>query len=94
MPQLILSLGGRLCLSDDSHGTAFVGLNYAKMRDYLVGAGVKEVYYLVPAAEKQGGDLVVGHRGRVVARRSDDWATDPFWEVLHKANEEKQLHNL
>ncbi|KAE8212159.1 hypothetical protein CF327_g4171 [Tilletia walkeri] len=34
--ELILSLGGRICLSDDSHGTAQVGLNYTHTRSYLL----------------------------------------------------------
>jgi hypothetical protein len=58
------------------------------MRNYLVSAGVKEVYYLVPAAQRVEGDLSVGPRGRVVARKCADWAEDPFWDVLKKANEQ------
>lgn len=74
--RLILATGGRICLSDDSHGVAFVGLNYAKMREYLVREGVREVWYLVPAAE--GGETV-GTRGRVKARRLEGWDKDKFW---------------
>ncbi|KAK0539487.1 hypothetical protein OC834_000042 [Tilletia horrida] len=33
---LILALHGRLCLSDDSHGTHQVGLNYPKLKAYLL----------------------------------------------------------
>ncbi|KAI5285207.1 histidinolphosphatase [Ascosphaera acerosa] len=42
-----LRLGGRFCLSDDSHGTAQIGLNYRRVLAYLEAVGVGEVYYLV-----------------------------------------------
>lgn len=74
--QLILSKGGRVCLSDDSHGVAAVGLNYGRLRTYLVDQGVEEVWYLVPAAE--GGEAV-GKRGRVKARPLPDWDKAEFW---------------
>lgn len=82
--QLIMSLGGRVCLSDDSHGVAAVGLNYLPMRDYLVSQGLDTVWYLVPSFSKQEGDEVVGRRGRVVARAAKGWADDDFW-VTFKA---------
>ncbi|VDC04312.1 unnamed protein product [Peniophora sp. CBMAI 1063] len=44
--ELIQEHGGRLALSDDSHGPQAVGLNYARMREYLLGAGVREVWTL------------------------------------------------
>lgn len=34
--RLILQLGGRVCLSDDSHGLGQVGLNYGPARTYLL----------------------------------------------------------
>jgi len=80
--QLIMDLGGRVCLSDDSHGVAQVGLNYRRMKDYLVSMGVKEIWHLVDLRERQGGDQSVGRRGRVVARRISGWETDPFWKGL------------
>ncbi|CAK9780889.1 putative histidinol-phosphatase [Cutaneotrichosporon oleaginosum] len=80
--QLIMSLGGRICLSDDSHGVAAVGLNYLPMREYLVQQGVKTVWHLVRAAEAQEGDEKVGMRGRVVARPVTGWEHDEFWETF------------
>lgn len=74
--QLILSRGGRVCLSDDSHGVSYVGLNYGRLREYLVKQGVEEVWYLVPAAEA-GED--VGKRGRVKARPLRGWEKAEFW---------------
>ncbi|KAL1412887.1 hypothetical protein Q8F55_000636 [Vanrija albida] len=82
--RLILDNGGRICLSDDSHGVSYVGLNYGPMRDYLVAQQVETIWYLVPAAATaaaaaDGLDQAVGKRGRVVARPMKDWASDPFW---------------
>ena len=42
----ILSHGGRICLSDDSHGIDYVALNYTRLKQYLVLAGVEEIWYL------------------------------------------------
>lgn len=53
-PQLILSLSGRVCLSDDSHGTAQVGLNYLRSRKYLLDNKVESIWYLERRAPKQG----------------------------------------
>lgn len=75
--RLILQRGGRICLSDDSHGVSYVGLNYGKMREYLVNEGVKEIWYLVPGSEE--GERV-GNRGRVKARKLEGWAENDFWQ--------------
>ncbi|OCF32776.1 histidinol-phosphatase (PHP family) [Kwoniella heveanensis BCC8398] len=48
--RLIKSLGGRICLSDDSHGVSYVGLNYLKMRDYLISEQIDEIWYLEPSS--------------------------------------------
>jgi histidinol-phosphatase (PHP family) len=81
--QLIIGKGGRVCLSDDSHGVTYVGLNYIKMRDYLLSVGVIEIYHLVGATERRKDDRVVGMRGRVLARRiGEEWAEDAFWRTL------------
>ncbi|WOO77378.1 putative histidinol-phosphatase [Vanrija pseudolonga] len=78
--RLILDNGGRICLSDDSHGVSYVGLNYGPMRDYLVAQQVETIWYLVPAtAASCATDQPVGKRGRVVARPLQGWASDPFW---------------
>lgn len=41
-----MKLGGRFTLSDDSHGVAQVGLNFALVTKYLESLGVEDVYYL------------------------------------------------
>ncbi|PWY98358.1 histidinol phosphate phosphatase H [Testicularia cyperi] len=43
---LIVSLNGRLCLSDDSHGVHAVGLNYLRLRRYLVESNVDSIWFL------------------------------------------------
>ncbi|WFD32746.1 histidinol-phosphatase [Malassezia sp. CBS 17886] len=43
---LIKRAHGRVALSDDSHGVEQVGLNYARLRDYLLAEGVDEVWLL------------------------------------------------
>ncbi|KAK8865851.1 hypothetical protein IAR55_000999 [Kwoniella newhampshirensis] len=87
--QLILSLKGRICLSDDSHGVSYVGLNYLKLRDYLAGADVATIWYLVPTDQRVNGDEDVGNRRRVVARRMEAWNDHPFWKKLEIAQEAK-----
>jgi len=79
---LILDVGGRICLSDDSHGVAQVGLNYGRMKSYLEEMGVEEIWYLVGVELKEAGDETVGPRGRVVARKLQDWTSHPFWTRL------------
>ncbi|EJT52187.1 histidinol-phosphatase [Trichosporon asahii var. asahii CBS 8904] len=74
--QLILSKGGRVCLSDDSHGVSYVGLNYGRLREYLVAQGVEEIWYLVP--RDQEGEKV-GKRGRVKAKPLRGWERAEFW---------------
>jgi histidinol-phosphatase (PHP family) len=46
-----LKLGGRLTLSDDSHGVAQVGLNFQLVTKYLEGLGVEDLYFLERPAE-------------------------------------------
>ncbi|OBT68706.1 hypothetical protein VE03_01631 [Pseudogymnoascus sp. 23342-1-I1] len=41
-----LSLGGKFTLSDDSHGVAQVGLNFARVKTYLEEVGVETLWYL------------------------------------------------
>jgi hypothetical protein len=38
-------MGGKLTLSDDSHGVAQVGLNFKRAVQYLRELGVEQVYY-------------------------------------------------
>ncbi|WFD34183.1 histidinol-phosphatase [Malassezia cuniculi] len=44
--QRIRAAGGRIALSDDSHGTNQVALNYSRLREYLLSEGVHEIWYL------------------------------------------------
>ncbi|KAK0555146.1 hypothetical protein OC846_001827 [Tilletia horrida] len=45
--ELILSLGGRICLSDDSHGVHQVGLNYHRSKAYLLSLSTPpDIWYL------------------------------------------------
>lgn len=44
--RMILSVHGRIALSDDSHGVKQIGLNYFKLRDYLQAENVNEIWYL------------------------------------------------
>ena len=41
-----LKMGGKLTLSDDSHGIAQVGTNFERAFDYLEGLGVTELFVL------------------------------------------------
>ena len=47
--RMICAAHGRFALSDDSHGTAQVGLNYARLHNYLYNEGVKQVWVLEAA---------------------------------------------
>lgn len=77
LPQLIIAKSGRLCLSDDSHGPKAVGLNYLRMRDYLLDSGVEEIWYLTDRKEGQVG------LGKTRAKRYEgDWASDEFWNKV------------
>ncbi|WVQ71239.1 hypothetical protein IAR50_000764 [Cryptococcus sp. DSM 104548] len=87
--ELIQKLGGKICLSDDSHGVSYVGLNYPKMRDYLKSMGVDRIWYLVPASQRREADEEVGVRRRVVARPMDGWAEHPFWDKLEASQAER-----
>ena len=81
--QLIMSTpGGRICLSDDAHSVAQVGLNYDRMRANLRDGGVQEIFHLANSARPAGGRKV-GSRDRVVAIPSSDWEEDRFWSAFH-----------
>ncbi|KAJ7080942.1 Polymerase/histidinol phosphatase-like protein [Mycena belliarum] len=72
--EVILKNGGRLTLSDDSHGPHAVGLNYGRLPEYLQRAGVPELWFL-ESTEKPNA------AGRHVQATKMDrsWATHPFW---------------
>ncbi len=44
-------MGGRLTMSDDSHGIAQVGTNYVKGFEYLDSLGVTELWTLAPRVD-------------------------------------------
>ncbi|CBQ74001.1 related to HIS2-histidinol-phosphatase [Sporisorium reilianum SRZ2] len=84
---LILSLHGRLCLSDDSHGVHAVALNYLRLRQYLVDAGVETIWYLEKDEMVQSGDNVGGAptrfaRGTVAKPMGPEWKTHAFWTTF------------
>jgi len=76
-----------LCLSDDSHGPLAVGLNYGRMRSYLVYQGIEDIWYLTDEREstskvdeERTGEETVG---KVRAKRYEgDWAGNEFWQRL------------
>ncbi|KAH7882870.1 Polymerase/histidinol phosphatase-like protein [Phlebopus sp. FC_14] len=72
--KLILRLGGRFALSDDSHGPGRVGENYARMRDYLRRMGLKELWFL---SRSSGGRVF--ERGLSATRVTGDWWEHDFW---------------
>lgn len=83
---LILGMKGRLCLSDDSHGVNAVGLNYLKLREYLVQSGVDTIWYLEKdtsaadsIAEDKGSTPTRFARGTIAKPMGSGWATHPFW---------------
>ncbi|KAI0046325.1 histidinol phosphate phosphatase H [Auriscalpium vulgare] len=72
--ELILQHGGRFALSDDSHGPHAVGLNYGRLRDYLLRAGVRELWALERSKVPNPG-------GRYMepVRVEGDWWDHAFW---------------
>ncbi|GAK65481.1 histidinol phosphate phosphatase H [Moesziomyces antarcticus] len=81
--RLIIKLGGRLCLSDDSHGVHAVGLNYTRLRHYLVDQGVDTLWYLEKDSEEtaptQNGPPTRFARGTVAKSMGPEWQSHPFW---------------
>ena len=74
--QMIVKRGGRVGLSDDSHGKHAVGLNYGRLANYLKESGITEIYSLTE------GGTGVGARGVSPAVVNGDWRSDPFWDQL------------
>jgi histidinol-phosphatase (PHP family) len=72
---VILELGGRLALSDDSHGPYRVGEHYPETRDYLQQLGVKELWYLSHSSDGNAFE-----RGLAPARVAGDWWEHDFWK--------------
>lgn len=44
--QEFLSLGGRFCLSDDSHGLDQVGLNFHRVLEFIERVGIRKLDFL------------------------------------------------
>ncbi|KAJ2760938.1 hypothetical protein H4S06_001469 [Coemansia sp. BCRC 34490] len=49
----ILQKGGRVTISDDSHGAQDVGMHYDRLHAYLREMGVRDVHYLRHATEEE-----------------------------------------
>lgn len=75
--QIILKNGGRLALSDDSHGPHAVGLNYGSLPEYLQRVGVTELWFL----EYSDTPNTSGRNVRAT-KMERPWATHPFWTRL------------
>jgi histidinol-phosphatase (PHP family) len=66
--------GGRFALSDDSHGPQVVGLNYPRLRDYLLRIGVRELWTLERTSTPNAGG-----RHTEPVRVSGNWWDHAFW---------------
>lgn len=51
--RVFVEMGGRFCLSDDSHGVDQVALNYDKLLPFLEEVGIKQLHFLGHADERQ-----------------------------------------
>ncbi|KAJ7747792.1 Polymerase/histidinol phosphatase-like protein [Mycena metata] len=72
--QIILKHGGRLALSDDSHGPHAVGLNYARLPEYMKRAGVTELWFLEHSETPNASG-----RNIKATKMDRPWAADAFW---------------
>jgi len=75
---LIVQSGGRVCLSDDSHGPQAVGLNYHRLPAYLRTMRIEQLWYL-KRAESSDSSCVEA------CRYEGDWASDPFWTKIQSS---------
>ncbi|TFK45668.1 histidinol phosphate phosphatase H [Heliocybe sulcata] len=71
----ILQCGGKLVLSDDSHGPHAVGLNYARLAKYLMNMQITKLHYL-QATEAPN---PYGRRVSLVPVE-ENWWEHPFWK--------------
>ncbi|EDQ89818.1 uncharacterized protein MONBRDRAFT_16917 [Monosiga brevicollis MX1] len=69
--KMMLERGARLTISDDAHGTAQVGTNYGRLRQYLLDHGVTELHVW------RADDVRTWTRVPVVG-----WTDDPAWSAL------------
>jgi len=82
--ELILSMGGKFTLSDDSHGPHAVGLHYADIFAYLRKMQVKALWYLDEPKEEDSLQAVMCRK--LVARQVvGDWWEDEFWASANVA---------
>lgn len=89
---LIIGMGGRVCLSDDSHGVQAVGLNYMKLRRYLMDAGVQTIWYLEKELPSSNSDDDADSdsdgrptrfaRGTIAKAMGPRWTTHAFWTAF------------
>jgi len=72
--QLIIQLGGRFTISDDSHGPHTVGWNYDHLYKYLRATGLQDMWYLreVTGSDESG-------RRLIPVRVEGNWWDDNFW---------------
>ncbi|GAA5984850.1 hypothetical protein JCM11641_005440 [Rhodosporidiobolus odoratus] len=85
---LILAKGGRLTLSDDSHGPQAVGLHYDRAYEYLREREVKELWQLVPVTKSDvSGKFRRGTRAEKIEGFPwlDVWRTLPQNAAVGKA---------
>lgn len=80
-----MALGGRFCLSDDSHGVDQVSLNFHRVLEFLDGLGVDRLHYLSLVGE-EGGDLSPAPderfpRTRIAAVSMEEVKQMAFWKV-------------
>ena len=66
--------GGRLVLSDDSHGPQAVGLNYQRVARYLQSVGVTELWYLANSDRPNPAGRYV-----LAVRQEGNWWDHHFW---------------
>lgn len=78
--QKFLSIDGRFCLSDDSHGVAQVGAKYHEILDYIQEQGIKNLYFLelAPVGISRGLDprfprTLVKYRSLAEVKEMDFW---------------------
>ena len=86
---LIINSKGRLCLSDDSHGVQAVGLNYLRLRQYLIESGVDTIWYLEKDTNSSPSNPDDGKsaptrfaRGTIARAMGPEWQTHAFWTTF------------
>nr|CDI54359.1 related to HIS2-histidinol-phosphatase [Melanopsichium pennsylvanicum 4] len=98
---LIRNRDGRLCLSDDSHGVQAVGLNYLRMRQYLMDSGVDTIWYLEKdsaaasadnVSQPKDGAPIRFARGTVAKSIGPDWKLHSFWTTFTQALESEKVN--